>query len=594
MSLLMESTPLIHRSWFVLDKGVHYNDRYFYKEYVNKSGVITENDTISDKKYWEDPQTAPWYSEPFTTGEIYVQISNIDDFDGAVAGAYSAIISVPVLANGKIIGVCCADVLYRDLLDQLYELQLKQERVMFLLNQDMTILNAHDQQYTGKNLADFGFAEIDAIRGAIEQGKMYSTELMSPILHEKTFLYLQPISFAVGARQQHLYLQIGTPLRTLYADAYRFLVIIVSANLLSMLFIIFMIFWGSNRIVEPIRILARKAQRVASGDFGADIFDSSEGYPRGKSETATLQRAFKEMLRALQENLLTVEKRVEERTLELDTVNNYITLLMNSTTSYSLLLDRDWKILYLSDSLSKLTGLPDIGQFIGLTYLDVFKSIFKDGDFVAAASGRLSRVMAGEELVEDDTVVWPGGERVIYRLSYNRMTDENDEFAGIILAAQDITALRFEEAERRLDDMLHSTSLPCVIWDMNGDVMAFNEETTNIFGIPYNISLEDFQELYFSIQPERQPNGTLTRDLRRDDIAETLKTLRGEVYQKINAAEIDNVKKQTIFSRVNGVEKYLSDRLNGAERGKISRGLEKDLKHSSAQSTCGYTFEKEE
>ena len=523
MVSIMKSTPLIHRASFVLEKGVHYEDRYCVKEYLNKYGEIVETLDISDIEDRLDPLNASWYTEPFTTGKIYVQTNNIDHMNIVSHGEYSALISVPIFSAGKIIGICSVDVLYEDMLDHIYGMYLMQGRVLFVLDQNMMILNAHDQKFIGKNLTDIGFKEINDIRGAIEQGKVYSTELMSPILFEKVLLYLQPISFNVGSWKQHLYFHIGTPVRMLYADAYQSLYIIITANFLSLIFISFLIFIGANRVAAPIRILAGKAQRVASGDYEADIFGSPEDKLRGKSETAVLQRAFYEMLRALRENLLTVEKRVEERTQELNTVNNYITLLMNSTTSYSLLLDCDGKILYLSDSLTKLTGVPDREKFIGLKYVDVLKRIFKDESFIAAANRRLERARAGENLVEDDTIVWPTGNRNIYRISYNRMMDENNNFAGTILASQDITALRVEEAERRLNDMLHSTSLPCVVWNENGEVIAFNEETADIFGIPSNLSLDEFAKIYFSIQPEFQPNGKPTRDVRRNNRNEALK-----------------------------------------------------------------------
>jgi nitrogen fixation/metabolism regulation signal transduction histidine kinase len=203
----------------------------------------------------------------------------------------------------------------------------------------------------------------------------------------------------------------------MYADAYNILFWIMTANLLCMLFISGMIFRGANKVVEPIRVLAQKARRVASGDFKYDIFDSPENKPQGKSEAAALQRAFNEMLHALQENLLTVEKRVDERTRELKKLNNYIALLMNNTTSYSLLLDRDAKIIYHSDSLKTMTGAPTDETYINMPLLDAFKLLFKDANYLEAGSHRMARAMAGEDIMEDDTIVWPTGDRSIYRIS---------------------------------------------------------------------------------------------------------------------------------------------------------------------------------
>ena len=553
MEHLLELTPLIHHAYFVFEKGVYHEDDYYIKEYLNAGGAAETNPGASSLMSIGDPGAMPWYAEPMATGEIYVQVSNMDGVDAEGHGVYGALVSLPVYSEGRIIGVCCADVLYRDMLNQISGMHQRQGRVLFMMDKNMTILNAHDQGFIGKNLADIGFAEIDRIRDAIQNDKTYTTELMSPILHVKVFLYLQPITFTVGSQQQRLYFHIGTPLSILYANAYESLTVIITVNFLSMFIVFILIFFGASRIARPIRTLAIKAQCVATGNFEADIFDFPEYEMQGKSEAAILRRAFNEMLHALQENLLTVEKRVEERTKELKTLNSYITLLMDSTTSYSLLLDREWKILYASNSLKRLTGRQDIDNYIGLPYIDVFRSVFDDEVFLDSAIGRLERVMLGEELVEDDTVVWPSGERNIYRISYNRMVDEDGEFSGIILAAQDITALRFEEAKRRLDDMLHSTSLPCVIWDETGKVVAFNEETVDVFGISPNLTLEEFKEVYISMQPETQPDGRNTRDSMRANIKEALKNGFAQDTVKLSKSNGADLHVRVNLARVSGV-----------------------------------------
>ncbi|MDR0491236.1 MAG: PAS domain-containing protein, partial [Oscillospiraceae bacterium] len=514
MTALLDLTPLIHRAWFAFEEGVYYKDRPYIMEYHSNDGAIINDSTISHNVYPDNPNGAPWYTKPIETAEIYVDISSAENTDDSAGAAYSAVISVPIMSGGKIIGVCCVDMLYSDLLAQLYELHLKQSRMLFLLDQDMTILHSHNTAYIGLNITEMGFKKIEFMSAAIKKNETYSTELVSPFLHERVFLCLQPISFYIGSQAQHLYLQIGTPLRTLYADAFKIIIEVITANCLCMLFIFFMIYFVSNRVVRPIRELARKAQRVALGDFSDDIFESPENEPRGKSETAVLRRAFNEMLRALRENLLTVEKRVEDRTKELKKLNNYITLLIDSTTGYSILMDRDSKILHFSNSLLKLTGATDRKLFINRPFLDVVMYFFKEEKIVNSASRRLAQAISGKYVVEDDTIVWPDGTKIIYRITYSRITDEDNNLEGIILASQDITALRFEEAERRLEDLLYTTNLPCVVWDESGNVIAFNDEAANTFGAPPGVSLEGFKNFYALTQPVRQPDGTLTEDLR--------------------------------------------------------------------------------
>lgn len=556
MVTLMELTPVIHRAWFVFEKGVFFEDRYYIKEYVNNNGEIIEHFIYNDSKNQVDPTTFQWYKEPITTGDAYISLNSIEDVIVSGGIAYSTTVSTPVFKNGKIVGVCCASVLYKDMLSQLSSIHEKQSRILFLLNQDKTILNTYNQKYTGKKLTDFGYEEIEEMSDAIEKRITYSKEIMSPVLHERVFLFLQPISFRVGEQQQYLYIHIGTPIRILYSNAYDILILIITSNFLCMSFLFGMIYWSANIVVKPIRVLALKAQHVASGNFNFDIFEPSENEHRGKSEIATLHRAFNEMLHTLKENLLTVEKRVDERTKELKKLNNYITLLMNSTTSYSLLLDSNARTIYYSESLKKLTGKDDFESYLNIPFLDVFKSLFKDEQFVESVTQRVTRVMAGEDLVEDDTVVWPDGTINIYRISYKQIVDDNKKMDGIIIAAQDITALRFEEAERRFDDMLNSTSLPSVAWDENGDVIAFNEEAVHIFGFSENLSLEEFKKLYFLIQPEYQPDGRLTKTIRKENIVETLKN--GFAQETIFLSKPDGtyIYVRVILHRISGMFDY--------------------------------------
>jgi PAS domain S-box-containing protein len=191
--------------------------------------------------------------------------------------------------------------------------------------------------------------------------------------------------------------------------------------------------------------------------------------------------------------------------------------------SYSVILDRDTKILYFSDNLYSLSGITDGRKYIGLPILDVYR-LFKDKRFIKEATRRLARIMSGEnELTEDDTVTWPTGVKRIYRIMYKRVIDQKNDFAGIVIATQDVTDLREEEAKRRLDDMLNSITLPSMVWDKNGKLIEYNGEAFRIFGSVGNTSVEDFAKHFFSSQSKFQPDGKKTEHLRKQVIREALK-----------------------------------------------------------------------
>ena len=218
-----------------------------------------------------------------------------------------------------------------------------------------------------------------------------------------------------------------------------------------------------------------------------------------------------------------VQKTAEEYEQEIQKLDSYVNALMDGAFSYALLLDHEGKILYFSNNLLALAGLTDGSAFIGMPMLDACK-YFKDTNFVEDATRRFSRIMSGEnDFYEDDTVIWPSGEKRIYRIHYRCITDTNTGNNSIFICAHDITDLRLEEAEQRINELLYSTALPSLIWDKNGDVMAYNCIAATSFGIPQGLSPVDFNNFLLSIQPKYQPDGTETEVLRRSVFGKALK-----------------------------------------------------------------------
>ncbi|MDR2015158.1 MAG: response regulator [Azoarcus sp.] len=212
----------------------------------------------------------------------------------------------------------------------------------------------------------------------------------------------------------------------------------------------------------------------------------------------------------------------DQHTQKEDLFEKYIQALVG-VFSYSVLLDRDKKILYFSDSLYSLLGIEDHNIFTGMSVYDVYKSL-NDKEIVEKSSRRFSRILSGEnEFIEEDTITWPTGIKRIYRIAFRRIADKKNDFAGLVIVAQDITYLRLEEAERRMNDMLNSIMLPCVVWDMKGNFIAYNDEAFHVFGNTRITSLKDFSEHFFSIAPKKQPNGKKTESLRQSVIRESLK-----------------------------------------------------------------------
>ncbi|MCL2154723.1 MAG: ATP-binding protein [Leptospirales bacterium] len=529
---MLNLDPNIYCTWFILKKGI-LKDSLFIKEYINLNGKVAECDRLSKEEALKDPNTAPWYFEPLTTGETYFSPKFYYDYNDK--SEYTAIISVPVLLNGKIIGVCGVNIPYKNIIDLIIdEFHKKYNRIVILLSQDMTILHAHDDKLINKNLADFPFKDIDNLHREMKQGGIYSNEIISPFLNEKIFLYVQPIPFSIKGKLQYLYLYIGTPVSELYSDSYSIIFLYIIATGISVLFILSILIVSGYRILQPIKSLTNYAQQITS-QIKTDHLDEMTRkanftyFPmppldikqHKKSEIAILWDAFAKMLEVIQENFLIIEKRVQERTYELQKHSNYIKLLIDGTANIYVLLDYNMNIAYCSDSYLYLFGLKDYSDIIGLPLAHI-EAIHPDKDYIKRSYLRLSLVANGEELlVVDDFINWSMGTRS-YHITYKRMLNESGNFDGIVITFIDTTDVRLEEAERRMNDMLYSTMMPCQVWDENGLIIAYNKIASQVFGVPEDLSSEDFTEFFLSILPEYQPDGRTTKDIRNEAIHESL------------------------------------------------------------------------
>ena len=530
LKAMLDLTPNVYSAWFIFEKGNYRSDDYYIKEFVKKNGVVIENSSPASKESIEDPGTYLWYSQPLTTGKIYFEDGKFYDYGNKDGVVFTATLSVPIRVKGKIVGVCGIDLTYDDMFESAGDFDREKDKALILLSQDMTILHAYDPSLVSRHLDDFPFEKVEVIRDAITRGVEYTGEIVSPFLHRNAFISLRPIRFNSDAGYPPLYLYISTSIRSLYAEAYHVTFIIIMASIVCMIGIIGIIYLNAHKLFKPITALTVYAQKIAEGDLYAKFSDIDnllpaaiqEDFLREDSEIATLHRSFIKMVNTLQDTINTVEKRVENRTQDLRKLNSYMLLLMESATDVFMLVDSDMNLIYCSNSVLELLELKSFDDITGKSIDEIGKMV-PDREYIERSTRRFLRIMHGEDwIIEDDDINWYRLGRRSYRITYRRVLDDNDKFSGVVLILHDVTDVRMEEAERRLSDILHSTQLPCLVWDEKGDVIAQNEETVRFFGTPGYLSPEDFNSFVLSLLPEYQGDGRKTEDLRQDCIHEAL------------------------------------------------------------------------
>ena len=521
----------VYSAWLIVDRNMDSEGNYYIKEFVKDNGVILENTMPSFIGELEDRENAPWFYIPYETGEIYFENGNLYNYENSEDNFLIATLSVPLVSNKNIIGVCGVNIIYSEMVDLINEISKNSGRIIMLLSDNLTILHASDRELIAKNLSDFNFIEFESIQDAITKKIEYSNIIYSPIFHRIAMISIKPVSFVPEERFPTYYLYISTSLSSLYQNAYRITLINIVGLFISMLITAFVVFINTNSIIRPIKALTAYAEQITLGNYSVDITDEKfsilsslhDEDTTGKNAVATLYYAFSKMLNTLRENINLVEKRVEKRTEELSEITNYLKLLMESANDLFVLIDRELTIVYCSNNVLNLIELNDFSEIIGkpLNYLD---NIFPDRNYVERGKENISAIKNGEDwIIENDTIEWNNIGKRAYRITYRRINDEYDEFGGIILILQDVTDVRLEESERRIDDMLHSTFLPCMVWDENGNVISYNNELLSVFKYPIDASFNNLNDIFLDIDPEFQPDGKKTKDFRRDFINDVLK-----------------------------------------------------------------------
>jgi len=200
--------------------------------------------------------------------------------------------------------------------------------------------------------------------------------------------------------------------------------------------------------------------------------------------------------------------------------NRHLKLLMDSSSNVFLLMDPGSTLVWCNNSALNLMGVDDADEVLGKPLQRLFDPS-QNKNFLRSNSEQLSRLMSGQDgFVVDDVIHWPTGGERFYRITYRRLSDTGDVLDRILMILNDITEVRIEEAERRINDMMNLTILPSMVWDVNGNVISCNKEAFRIFGIPEDLPSEQFNVP--SIQPEYQPDGRNTEEIRQEFIGDVL------------------------------------------------------------------------
>lgn len=131
--------------------------------------------------------------------------------------------------------------------------------------------------------------------------------------------------------------------------------IIIILALVLVMIIIFIFFYLRYVITAPIARLAMQVNDIEGKNFSTTSFETES---KRKDELGMLSRAFSTMVNKLKDSYLTLEKKVKERTGELDESNKLLETKLNELERLNkLMVGRELKMIELKNEVEKLKDL---------------------------------------------------------------------------------------------------------------------------------------------------------------------------------------------------------------------------------------------
>ncbi|WP_293268741.1 cache domain-containing protein [Neptunomonas sp.] len=210
----------------------------------------------------------------------------------------------------------------------------------------------------------------------------------------------------------------------------RILTIALLSLLVAVLMAFFFIYWVTN----PIKQLADAALRVSKGELTTTVSLNRD------DELGVLAKAFDEMVKKLRDNIQNLDYKVASRTLALEQIEERQRIILDLLPAQVAYLDTELTFEFVNqryaDALS-MDKVHIIGRSLGAVSQKQYQAT------LVQLKSALSGISTGREYSN-----WINHKEVIIKRLVTPCYDDNDDVAGVLLVALDITAEK--EVEKKL------------------------------------------------------------------------------------------------------------------------------------------------
>jgi methyl-accepting chemotaxis protein len=257
--------------------------------WIRVNGTLKKQSAFADGA---DPVGGNFYRNPKSTGKTYLDNPSSYPSDGRMV--LIASLAVPIISNGKFIGVAGHDMLLSDIQKRIAEIKPYGTGFATLIANNGTFVANSDTAKLGK---DIGTSPADErVKAAVAKGELFVDE------NREGFLEVY-VPVTVGDAPQAWSLAVHVPRTAILAEANtlrNFAILVGLATLAGVAVVVVLVI---RRITKPLTEMASVARHIAAGDLSREPAHSSS------DEIGQLAGAFREVVGA-QRELATATRRL--------------------------------------------------------------------------------------------------------------------------------------------------------------------------------------------------------------------------------------------------------------------------------------------
>ncbi len=275
--------------------------------YWRENGKYKVEDLIQ-----HDPgKTRAWYMNPRDTKKPILT----EPYYSKVAGTNMATVSVPMLRDGKFLGIVGIDFVLGEFQHMVEDIKPMGSGYAFLASNKGYCVANPNKDLVGKNIAEaFPEAVRSQISEAIKSGKPFRGEMVSPETKVQYLYQFEPIY--ISGTSTPWTIGVAIPTDKIYAEANDFFFLSMVISIAAIIVMLAVVMFIARSISKPIDLMCKTAKSISKGNY--ENLPGSENYG---GELLDLHNDLKGMVDALVENIGVAEEKSQEAKRQTDAAN---------------------------------------------------------------------------------------------------------------------------------------------------------------------------------------------------------------------------------------------------------------------------------